>query len=113
MEFRRVLFRSLYRPQPRLPLREGFMKRNETSKFQAPSTREAPSLKQQSHRANLLVLGAWCFSGAWRLVLGAFVCALSVSAFGATNEIAEVLPPCCRPIAGQTNYTDKSLFLLD
>jgi hypothetical protein len=47
------------------------------------------------------------------LVLGAFVCALSVSAFGATNEIAEVLPPCCRPIAAQTNYTDKSLFLLD
>ena len=89
------------------------MKRNETSKFQPPSTREAPSLKQQSHRANLLVLGAWCFSGAWRLVLGAFVCALSVSAFGATNEIAEVLPPCCRPIAAQTNYTDKSLFLLN
>ena len=47
------------------------------------------------------------------MVLGAFVCALSVSAFGATNEIAEVLPPCCRPIAAQTNYTDKSLFLLD
>ena len=47
------------------------------------------------------------------LVLGAFVGALSVSVFGATNEVAEVLPPCCRPIAAQTNYTDKSLFLLN
>ena len=47
------------------------------------------------------------------LVLGAFVGALSVSVFGATNEVAEVLPPCCRPIAAQTNYIDKSLFLLN
>jgi protein SCO1 len=31
----------------------------------------------------------------------------------ATNETAEVLPPCCRPIAAQTNYTDKSLFQLE
>src|ERR1039458_10458161 len=89
------------------------MKRNETSKFQAPSTREAPSSIHQSYRAKVLELGGWNFSGAWMLVLGAFVGALSVSVFGATNEVAEVLPPCCRPIAAQTNYIDKSLFLLD
>lgn len=35
------------------------------------------------------------------------------TALAATNEIAAVLPPCCRPLAAQTNYTDKSLFLLD
>ena len=34
-------------------------------------------------------------------------------ALGAPNETPDVLPPCCRPIAAQTNYTDKSLFLLD
>ena len=37
----------------------------------------------------------------------------AVIAQAATNETAAVLPPCCRPLAAQTNYTDKSLFLLD
>ncbi len=37
----------------------------------------------------------------------------SATALAITNETAAVLPPCCRPIAAQTNYTDKSLFLLD
>jgi len=37
----------------------------------------------------------------------------AATALGATNETAEVLPPCCRPLAAQTNYTDKSLFQLD
>lgn len=42
-------------------------------------------------------------------------CVLCISWFqssGATNETAEILPPCCRPLAAQTNYTDKSLFPL-
>ena len=40
--------------------------------------------------------------------------ALTVTvAFGATNSTEEILPPCCRPIAATTNYTDKSLYLLD
>jgi len=40
--------------------------------------------------------------------------ALCVTAlFDATSSLAQVLPPCCRPIAAQTNYTDKSLFQLD
>jgi protein SCO1 len=34
-------------------------------------------------------------------------------ALGATNDVAAVLPPCCRPLAAQTNYTDRSLYLLD
>jgi protein SCO1/2 len=39
---------------------------------------------------------------------------LSVAtALGATNETTEILPPCCRPLIAQTNYTDKSLFQLD
>ena len=37
----------------------------------------------------------------------------AATALAAINETAEVLPPCCRPLAGPTNYTDKSLFLLD
>lgn len=37
----------------------------------------------------------------------------AANALAATNEVAEVLPPCCRPLAAQTNYTDKSLFLLE
>ncbi len=37
----------------------------------------------------------------------------SATALATTNETAAVLPPCCRPLAAQTNYTDKSLFLLD
>ena len=37
----------------------------------------------------------------------------SATALATTNEITAVLPPCCRPLAAQTNYTDKSLFLLD
>jgi len=37
----------------------------------------------------------------------------TVATLGATNEVAEFLPPCCRPIAVQTNYTDKSLFQLE
>jgi len=41
---------------------------------------------------------------------------LALAATGApaaTNEVAAVLPPCCRPIAAQTNYTDQSLFQLE
>lgn len=37
----------------------------------------------------------------------------AATALAATNDTAEVLPPCCRPPAARTNYTDKSLFLLD
>jgi protein SCO1/2 len=42
--------------------------------------------------------------------------ALAISgaiAFGATNESAEVLRPCCHPLLTRSNYTDKSLFQLD
>lgn len=40
--------------------------------------------------------------------------ALTVTAaFGATNETEEALPPCCRALTAPTNYTDKSLYLLD
>jgi protein SCO1/2 len=49
-----------------------------------------------------------CVSLMWVLSLY-FFCS---SAVAATNEI-EVLPPCCRPIAAQTNYTDKSVYQLD
>ena len=44
------------------------------------------------------------------LLILALSCA---TALAITNETAAVLPPCCRPLATQTNYTDKSLFLLD
>src|ERR1017187_4047333 len=44
----------------------------QTSKFQAPSSRETSSSKHQATRRDpVLDLGAWCFSGAWMLVLGA------------------------------------------
>lgn len=42
------------------------------------------------------------------LNLLAIVTALAPSAAG-----AEELPPCCRPMAAQTNYTDQSVYLLD
>src|SRR5712691_9858886 len=42
-----------------------------STKHQAPSTREAPIFKLQQCRR--LVLDAWRFSGAWCLVLGAFL----------------------------------------
>src|ERR1035441_3431267 len=44
----------------------------QTSKFQAPSSRETSSSKHQAtRRDSVLDLGAWRFSGAWMLVLGA------------------------------------------
>jgi protein SCO1/2 len=42
-----------------------------------------------------------------------FLALSAATALAATNETTEVLPPCCRPLAAQTNYTDKSLYLLD
>lgn len=47
------------------------------------------------------------------VLLSCVLCFSWFQSFGATNETAGVLPPCCRPLAAQTNYTDKSLFLLD
>src|SRR5882757_4630 len=43
-----------------------------SSKFQHPSSREAPNLKLQIYGAHRLKFGAWNFSGAWSLELGAF-----------------------------------------
>src|SRR5882724_208085 len=43
----------------------------ESSKFQAPSSREIPSTKFQTPR-QCLELDVWSFSGAWCLVLGAW-----------------------------------------
>jgi protein SCO1/2 len=37
----------------------------------------------------------------------------AATALAATNETAGALPPCCRPLAAHTNYTDKSLFQLE
>ncbi len=46
--------------------------------------------------------------------LALLILTLSAStALAATNETAEVLPPCCRPLAAGTNYTDKSVYLLE
>lgn len=43
-----------------------------------------------------------------------FIISLSAaSSLAATNETSKVLPPCCRVLTAQTNYTDKSLFQLD
>jgi len=36
-----------------------------------------------------------------------------IRAPAATDEVSSGLPPCCRPLAARTNYTDKSLFLLE
>jgi protein SCO1/2 len=38
---------------------------------------------------------------------------VGAAACGATNEPARTLPPCCHPLAAQTNYTDKSVYQLD
>src|SRR5688500_19552099 len=44
----------------------------ETSKFQAPSSRETSNSKLQTARIPVhSALDVWCFSGAWTLVLGA------------------------------------------
>src|ERR1043166_1544795 len=52
--------------------RSGSLRRDmKSSKHQAPSSREASSTKHQT--AAWSKLGGWCFSGAWRLVLGAFL----------------------------------------
>src|SRR2546423_8575519 len=44
-------------------------KLEESSKHQAPSTREIPNTKQFERRAVRLELDVWCFSGAWSLEL--------------------------------------------
>jgi hypothetical protein len=45
-----------------------------SSKLQAPSSREAPNFKLQKYcGAHCFEFGAWCFSGAWTLVLGCFM----------------------------------------
>jgi hypothetical protein len=41
-----------------------------SSKFQAPSSREAPSFKLQAGTRPWLELDVWNFSGAWMLELG-------------------------------------------
>jgi hypothetical protein len=43
-----------------------------SSNLQAPSSRETSNFKFQTTFAPGLVLGGWNFSGAWRLMLGAF-----------------------------------------
>ena len=63
----------------------------------------------------ILVLGFRRYRFAF---ISCFFCVLcfhffSSSVFASTNGTIKVLPPCCRPIAAQTNYTDKSLYLLD
>src|SRR5438093_313778 len=50
------------------------VKREPEEKRQAPNTKLQGSFKSQAPSSlvrGLLVLGAWCFSGAWNLVLGA------------------------------------------
>lgn len=54
--------------------------------------------------------------GQARIRLVILSCILCVSWFqfsGKTVRAEEILPPCCRALAAQTNYTDKSLYLLD
>jgi hypothetical protein len=43
----------------------------QSSKDQAPSSREAPSFKHQEAITRFLDVGVWNFSGAWMLVFGA------------------------------------------
>jgi protein SCO1/2 len=38
---------------------------------------------------------------------------LALTARGATNDLVHALSPCCQHLAVQTNYTDKSVYLLD
>jgi hypothetical protein len=42
-----------------------------STKFQAPSSREAPKAKLQAGGILILKFGAWSFSGAWCLEFGA------------------------------------------
>jgi protein SCO1/2 len=50
----------------------------------------------------------FCMSCVCVLLIHSF----SSSASAATNA-TEALPSCCRPVAAQTNYTDRSVYLLD
>jgi protein SCO1/2 len=81
------------------------MKRNETSKFQPPSSRELPSIKLQCSCDAWLKLGGWSFSGAWMLVLGAL---LVVSATGCRSIHAT--SSCCAPVEAAAAFSDKSLY---
>src|SRR5262245_47553459 len=47
------------------------MRRKESTRHQAPSTRKAPSFKIQSERSDSHI-GAWCLKFLWSLVLGAW-----------------------------------------
>jgi hypothetical protein len=44
----------------------------ESSKIQAPSSREAPNFKPETNRVPGLKFGGWSFSGVWRLMLEVF-----------------------------------------
>lgn len=78
------------------------MKRNWKTSNSQHSTSKIHWLRVASH--SLLNVRCW--------VLGVFLL-LTPTAPAATNDAVEILPPCCRPLAAATNYTDKSLFLLD
>ncbi len=69
--------------------------------------------RQSAAKSRVKMFAAFCRkplhqSGALLII---FLGALAASC--ATPPAEKVLPPCCRPLAAQTNYTDKSLFLLD
>jgi hypothetical protein len=57
-----------------------------SSKLQDPSSREAPNFKPQPARAYLLELGAWSFSGAWTLELGALAVIFVLGALAASAQ---------------------------
>jgi protein SCO1/2 len=76
-----------------------FFENHETHEM---TRKKAVACFRKSRIPFVLLSCVWCVS--WFQFSGALA---------ATNETKEVLPPCCRPIAAQTNYTDKSLFLLE
>jgi protein SCO1/2 len=88
--------------------------KQKSSKFQAPSTREAPSSKLQTIRAQVWQPGVWNFSGAWILMFGAFVFAFAFSTGCASQTVANCcrkeLPACCAKSETVAAFTDKSLF---
>jgi protein SCO1/2 len=84
------------------------MRRIETAKIQASSSREHPSSKLQCSRDAWLKLGVWSFSGVWMLVLGALII---ISSSGCRSTHAS--PSCCAEAEPAAAFSDKSLYQTD
>jgi protein SCO1/2 len=81
------------------------MKRLEETFNNQRSTPNAQCLPVQAH--GKLIVECWALN-----VLFCLVLSLALT-FCVTSKATDDLPSCCQHVAAQTNYTDKSVYLLD